>query len=71
MVVTGAVHELPQHWYGWIKPGGRIFAIAGQSPAQCANLYAQTAGGAWSATALFETDLPYLRNAEPQQRFSL
>ena len=71
MVVTGAVYELPQHWYGWIKPGGRIFAIAGQSPAQCATLHTQTAGSAWSATALFETDLPYLRNAEPPQRFSL
>ena len=71
MVVTGAVNELPQHWQGWIKPGGRIFAIAGQSPAQCATLYVQTTGSAWSHTALFETDLPYLRNAEPPQRFSL
>lgn len=71
MIVTGAVHELPQHWHGWIKPGGRIFAIVGQSPAQCATLYAQPAGSALNATALFETDLPYLRNAEPPQRFSL
>jgi protein-L-isoaspartate(D-aspartate) O-methyltransferase len=71
MVVTGAVCELPQHWYDWIKPGGRIFAIAGQSPVQCATLYTRTTGSAWNATTLFETDLPYLRNAEPPQRFAL
>lgn len=70
MVVTGAVSALPQHWYGWIKPGGRIFAIAGESPVQRATLYTH-AGGAWNATSLFETDLPYLRNAEPPQRFTL
>lgn len=71
MVVTGAVYALPQHWHSWIKPGGRIFAIAGQSPVQSATLYTQDGAGAWSATALFETDLPYLRNAEPPQRFAL
>lgn len=71
MVVTGAVFELPQHWHGWIKPGGRIFAIAGRSPVQSATLYTQDGAGAWSAAALFETDLPYLRNAEPPQRFAL
>jgi protein-L-isoaspartate(D-aspartate) O-methyltransferase len=71
IVVTGAVFELPQHWLGWIKPGGRIFAITGQSPVQSATLYTQDGAGAWSATALFETDLPYLRNAEPPQRFAL
>ncbi|MBS0557805.1 MAG: protein-L-isoaspartate O-methyltransferase [Proteobacteria bacterium] len=71
MVVTGAVHELPQHWHGWIRPGGRIFAIAGLSPAQRANLYTPTDTGAWNAQALFETDLPYLRHAEPPQHFVL
>ena len=71
MVVTGAVYELPQHWHDWIKPGGRIFAVAGQSPAQCATVYTRSGGGAWSAATLFETDLPYLRHAEPPQRFVL
>ncbi|MBS0569548.1 MAG: protein-L-isoaspartate O-methyltransferase [Proteobacteria bacterium] len=70
MVVTGAVAELPQHWRGWVKPGGRIFAITGHSPVQRAKLFAQT-DGAWSETALFETDLPYLRHAEPTLRFAL
>ena len=70
IVVTGAVYALPQHWRGWLKPGGRLFAVVGESPVQRATLY--TSGNAgWSEQALFETDLPYLRHAEPPQRFVL
>lgn len=70
MVVTGATYELPQHWRGWIKPGGRIVAIVGSSPVQRAMLYTQRGGG-WDEQALFETDLPYLTNAAPPRRFAL
>jgi protein-L-isoaspartate(D-aspartate) O-methyltransferase len=70
MVVTGAVHALPQHWRGWIKPGGRMFAIVGDSPVQRATLFTRR-GDNWEEQALFETDLPYLRHAEPPQRFVL
>ena len=70
MVVTGAVYELPQHWRGWIKPGGRIVAIAGVSPVQRAMLYTR-AESSWDEIALFETDLPYLAHAAPPQRFAL
>ena len=70
MVVTGAVYELPQHWRGWIKPGGRIVAVVGSSPAQRAMLYTRGAAG-WDEQALFETDLPYLVNAAPPRRFAL
>jgi protein-L-isoaspartate(D-aspartate) O-methyltransferase len=70
MVVTGAVYELPQHWRGWIKPGGRLVAIVGSSPAQRAVLCTKHEAG-WDEQALFETDLPYLANAAPPQRFTL
>ena len=70
MDVTGAVYELPQHWRGWIKPGGRIVAVVGSSPAQRAMLYTRGAAG-WDEQALFETDLPYLVNAAPPRRFAL
>jgi len=70
MVVTGAAFELPQHWHKWIKPGGRIFAVVGQSPVQRATLFRRRDGD-WKAEALFETDLPYLRHAEPTKRFVL
>jgi protein-L-isoaspartate(D-aspartate) O-methyltransferase len=66
MIVTGAAHALPQHWRGWLKPGGRLFAIVGDSPVQRAMLYTDS-----GEIALFETDLPYLRHAEPPQRFVL
>jgi protein-L-isoaspartate(D-aspartate) O-methyltransferase len=70
MVVTGAVHALPQHWRGWVKPGGRLFCVVGDSPVQRAMLYTRD-GDSWSEQALFETDLPYLHHAEPPQRFVL
>jgi len=70
IVVTGAVHALPQHWRSWLNNGGRLFAVVGDSPVQRAMLYAR-AGAGWSEQALFETDLPYLRHAEPPQRFVL
>jgi len=70
MVVTGAVYELPQHWRGWIRPGGRLVAIVGTSPAQRAVLCTKHEAG-WDEQALFETDLPYLANAAPPQRFTL
>lgn len=70
MVVTGAVQTLPQHWRGWMKPGGRIIAVVGDSPAQCAIMHTRD-GDAWIEQTLFETDLPYLRHAEPPRRFAL
>ncbi|MBS0515363.1 MAG: protein-L-isoaspartate O-methyltransferase [Proteobacteria bacterium] len=70
MLVTGAVAALPPRWREWIKPGGRLLAIVGESPAQRAVLYVRTDGG-WSEQALFETDLPYLTHAAPVARFVL
>jgi protein-L-isoaspartate(D-aspartate) O-methyltransferase len=70
MVVTGAVHALPQHWRGWLKPGGRLFAVVGDSPVQQAMLYTRD-GDRWNELPLFETDLPYLHHGEPPQRFVL
>jgi len=71
MVVTGAVATLPPRWREWIKPGGRLFAIVGESPVQRAVLYTRAAGGEWSEQPLFETDLPYLAHAAPAARFVL
>ena len=71
MLVTGAVATLPPHWREWVKPGGRLFAIVGASPAQQAMLFTRASDGGWSEQALFETDLPYLNHAGPVQRFAL
>ncbi|MDR3386297.1 MAG: protein-L-isoaspartate O-methyltransferase [Rudaea sp.] len=71
MVVTGAVHTLPQHWRGWIKPGGRLFTVIGTSPVQRATLYTRHGDANWEEQALFETDLPYLNHASPPKLFVL
>jgi len=71
MVVTGAVSALPSHWREWVRPGGRLFAIIGESPVQRATLYTRGVDGQWSEDGLFETDLPYLANAAPTPRFVL
>ncbi len=70
MVVTGAIGELPQHWRSWIKSGGRIFAIVGESPVMRAMLYTNHDSSGWDEQVLFETDLPYLNHAAPPRRFA-
>jgi protein-L-isoaspartate(D-aspartate) O-methyltransferase len=70
MVVTGAVHSLPQHWRAWIKPGGRLFAVVGASPVQRATLFTRH-GESWEEQAMFETDMPYLTYAAPPKLFVL
>jgi protein-L-isoaspartate(D-aspartate) O-methyltransferase len=71
LVATGAVAYLPPRWREWVKPGGRLFAIVGESPAQHAMLYTRAEDGSWSEQSLFETDLPYLVHAAPVARFAL
>lgn len=69
LVITGAVFEIPPRWLGWLKPGGRVLAVRGQSPVQQAVLLTHEGAGRYREQALFETDLPYLTHAEPPQRF--
>ena len=71
MIVTGAVAALPPRWREWIKPGGRLVAIAGISPVQHAILCTRDNAGEWSSEPLFETDLPYLAHAAPAPQFTL
>lgn len=71
VVVTGAVFVLPARWREWVRPGGRLFAIVGESPVQRAMLYTRNVDGQWSEDGLFETDVAYLANAAPPRRFVL
>lgn len=68
--VTGAVARLPARFAGWLRPGGRLVVIQGLSPAQEALRLTLTAAGL-QKESLFETDIPYLRGAEPAQQFVL
>lgn len=71
LVATGAVSEVPSRWLTWLKPGGRALVVQGQSPAQQATLMTHEGAGRYRQEVLFETDLPYLKHAEPRQRFVL
>ena len=68
--VTGAVETLPPRLLEWLKPGGRLFAVQGHSPAMQAILVHRGVNGP-RTESLFETDLPYLAGAAPQPAFVL
>lgn len=70
IAVTGAVTDVPQVFLDWLRPGGRLFIIHGQSPAQEAVCLTRSTQG-FDTESLFETDIPYLVGAQPVDRFSL
>ena len=70
VVVGGAVYALPERFRDWVKPGGRLFAIVGESPAMQAIVHTRVDETHWVQESLFETDVPYLKNAEPPRRFT-
>jgi protein-L-isoaspartate(D-aspartate) O-methyltransferase len=70
VAVTAAVAELPEIFSTWLKPGGRMFVIRGMSPVQQA-LRITRRGESLHSESLFETDVPYLRGAEPIAHFTL
>lgn len=71
VVLTGAVFALPERVRGWVRPGGRLFAITGESPAMQALLHTRVDATHWQTESLFETDIPYLTNATPPRHFTL
>lgn len=71
VVVGAAVYSLPDRFRAWVRPGGRLFAIVGEAPAMQATLYTRVDETHWQQETLFETDVPYLKNAEPPRRFVL
>jgi protein-L-isoaspartate(D-aspartate) O-methyltransferase len=71
IVITGAVLSVPERFHRWLKPGGRMFVVRGHSPVMEAVLLHHEGDGRYREQSLFETDLPYLKNAQPEPRFSL
>ena len=70
IAVTAAVATIPSIFIDWLKPGGRMFIVRGQSPAQEA-LRLTRRGEAVHEECLFETDIPYLQGAAPVPHFTL
>ena len=64
VVVTGSVQDIPDHFRGWVNPGGRMFVVSGEEPAMEAKLLTKLNATEWREESLFETDLARLTNAE-------
>ena len=69
VVVTGSVPEIPDHFRGWVNPGGRLFVVCGEAPAMEARLLTKLNATEWREESLFETDLARLINAEKAPEF--
>lgn len=69
LVVTGSVEAIPEHFRGWVNPGGRMFVVRGSSPAMEATLCTRLSVTEWREEGLFETDLPRLVHAESEPQF--
>jgi len=70
IAVTAAVAHVPSGFGRWLKPGGRMFIVHGLPPVQEASLFTWR-GDSLHGESLFETDIPYLRGAEPVAQFTL
>jgi protein-L-isoaspartate(D-aspartate) O-methyltransferase len=69
LVVTGSVEDVPDHFRGWVNPGGRMFVVCGESPAMEAKLLTKLNATEWREESLFEIDLARLVNAEKAPEF--
>lgn len=69
LVVTGSVQDIPDHFRGWVNPGGRLFVVCGDEPAMEAKLLTKLNATDWREESLFETDLPRLVNADKAPEF--
>jgi len=69
VVVTGSVPVVPEHFLGWVNPGGRLFVVCGESPLMEVRLLTRLNATDWREESLFETDLTQLVNADKAPQF--
>ncbi|MET1082772.1 MAG: protein-L-isoaspartate O-methyltransferase [Burkholderiales bacterium] len=69
VVLTGSVPELSAAFQESLAPGGRLFAIVGDSPVMEAILITRVGEGVFNSVTLFETSVTPLRNAPHPARF--
>lgn len=69
IVLTGSTPLLPQAYLNRLNPGGRMFAVVGESPVMQAWLVTCVGHDARRTDVLFETDLKALVNALQPERF--
>jgi len=69
ILVSGSAALLHQPFVDALRPGGRLFAVIGESPAKNAILVSRSADQECHITSLFETDIPDLVNAAENPPF--
>ncbi len=69
IAITGSLPILPDSYKQKLNVGGRLVAITGSAPAMETTLITRTGESQWSSEALYETNLPALKNAEQPQQF--
>ena len=69
IAITGSLPSLPESYRQKLTVGGRLIAILGTAPVMEATLVTRISEDQWSSEALFETELPPLKNAEQVQEF--
>ena len=68
IVLTGSVPQLPEALLDLLAPGGRAFAVIGESPIMTATVVASATAGALQSMELFETVLAPLANFRQPSR---
>lgn len=69
IAVTGSMPLHDARLESWLKPGGRMFVVAGQAPVMDALLVNREGSRDCARTSLFETVLPPLLNAPRPEPF--
>ena len=69
IVLTGSTPILPDAFVRQLKPGGRVFAVVGDSPVMTARIVQWVAPGSVNTQDLFETVIDPLKNAATPSRF--
>jgi protein-L-isoaspartate(D-aspartate) O-methyltransferase len=69
IVVSGSAALLHQPFVDALRPGGRLFAVIGESPAKSAILVSRSADQEYRTSSLFETDIPHMVNATENSPF--
>ncbi len=69
IAITGSLPILPESMKRKLSINGRLVAIIGTAPVMEATLITRLSDEQWTIDALYETELPALKNAEQPQGF--
>jgi protein-L-isoaspartate(D-aspartate) O-methyltransferase len=69
IVVTGSLSKVGEKLKRQLNMGGRLFAVAGESPAMEAVLITRIGDYQWREEVIFETDLGRLETTDPDSGF--